>query len=111
MKVENYTLLLFPLVSISFSIFFLFRGAHETIFLVSGRTLVIAGFISLFTDFLLRAIPFVAFLSYLLRAASCIDDDKMCIKEMLHHGDDFCNLFPSNATVFTDCCDCGGGTI
>merc|ERR1719285_1057670 len=84
-KINYYMVLIFPLMSICYTIFHMFRGAHETIFLVSGRTIVFAGFISLSTDFVLRVGSVVGLLSYLLRAARCIDQSFGCIEEMIAH--------------------------
>lgn len=111
LKIFNVLVLFFPLVSISFIIFLLFRGAHETTFLVSGRTIVVAGFISLFTDFLLRAVSLIALLAYFLRAADCIDDNNVCIEELIKYGEDFCNVTSiSSSIIDDDCCECDGGS-
>merc|ERR1719317_753739 len=107
----GYLVLFFPFLSISYTIFHMFRGAHETIFLVSGRTIVFAGFISLSTDFLLRVGSTVGLLSYLLRAARCIDQNFECIEMMIHHGEEFCELLPANGLQAIECCECEGGSI
>jgi len=104
-KLQNYMVLIFPLVTISFTIFHMFRGAHETIFLVSGRTIVIAGFISLLTDFLLRVTTVLGLLSYFLRAARCIDKSFVCIEEMIEYGD-ACE----DKDIANQCCECEGGS-
>jgi len=110
-RIEYYMVLIFPLMSISYTIFHMFRGAHETIFLVSGHTIVFAGFISLSTDFLLRVGSFIGLLSYLLRAASCIDLSFGCIQKMIDNGEKFCQYLPDNGVEAAQCCECKGGSI
>jgi len=112
-KIDYYMVLIFPLMSVCYTIFHMFRGAHETIFLVSGRTIVFAGFISLCTDFLLRVGSVVGLSSYLLRAAMCIDQSFGCIEEMIaaSHGEDFCDKLPANGLEAAQCCECEGGSI
>jgi hypothetical protein len=108
-KMRNYMVLILPLITISFTIFHLFRGAHETIFLVSGRTIVIAGFISLLTDFLIRVTSVLALLSWFLRAAKCIDENFACIEEEIEHGEGFCAEHPIGSDIRNWCCECEGG--
>jgi len=60
---------------------------------------------------LIRALSLIALLAYFLRASSCIDDNDICIDELIEHGEDFC--YNSTSIILnTDCCDCeGGGSI
>jgi len=65
----NFAFLGIPFVSSIFGIFCLFRGAHETVLLVSGPTVSIS-LIALTTDFLLRVGTWVGLLSHLVKGES-----------------------------------------
>jgi len=69
-NIINLAVLSIPFVSAILGIFRLFRGAHETVFLVSGSTVVFVSLIALATDFLLRVGTWVGLLSHLVKGQS-----------------------------------------
>jgi len=113
MDFNRMVILIFPFISVFYSIFHAFRGAHETMFLVSGRTIVVAGFLALATDFILRVGTWVGLFSYFVRASSCDEYSYLCIELLIDHGEKWCESgqdfgisFPNNGTVNTECCEC-----
>lgn len=115
-KFESFSLLILPFTSIFYSSFHIFKGSYESVFLVSGARIIVLGFISLSTDFLIRVFSWVGLLSFFLRVAICEDGTHLCHSLMREHGENFCiseisRMFTNNGTLVSECCQCGGGVI
>jgi len=107
-----------PFLSIVYTIFHIFRGSNETIFLVSGKPIVLWGVVLILIDFALRSLSLIAVAVVLLSKGDCKDKatvgDESCYDLEYDEGEAFCAKMQDEFQARGDdlselCCECGGG--